>query len=234
MSFITTKVELKEYIFRQLGSEIHDVEITDQNFEDIYNKSIKYFQEHSNEGIMEKVVISEVNSATELTLDNSILSVNKIMDSDVSISSNTVYYPSTSPLYNYLMNGDTALSSFYVYNADMKEMRKMFNTKLYFKFNSETKSLILGREVEKILMVVWEAEDVLSLYSNELLLLHLEASCWRQWATNVGAKYRGSTIGKGIELNYEGMIAESERAEALLKDAVDNEEFDFLAPIRVD
>ena len=41
MAYLTTIAELKSYTLRKLGSEVHDVEITDSQWDDILNDSYR-------------------------------------------------------------------------------------------------------------------------------------------------------------------------------------------------
>ena len=79
MNYITNKTELKEYILRQLGSESHIVEISDTNFDDIYNKALNYLYERSSDGVIRKVVLIDGITEKDIFLNNNVMSINKIV-----------------------------------------------------------------------------------------------------------------------------------------------------------
>ena len=233
MAYIKTKEELKNFILRKLGSEAHKVEISDENWEDIYNESLKYLYEYFDEAVVEKTMVLELNKVTDIKLNENIIAVHSMHTSanDLGLY---LAYPGLSPVLDFVSDGDrNAVSSYLATMTYIRELQQVFEKKVYFKFNSETHRLIIGEPITKCIIVVLEAEDELSLLNSRYFHLILEANFWNTWANNVGGKYKGWTVGNGMEINVEGMRERYNTLMEQIKDSIENDEFSFLGPIRL-
>jgi hypothetical protein len=232
MAYITNETELKEYILRRLGSEAHRVEISDTNWDDIFNTSSKYLYEHFADAVNEKAVLVEVNNSRDLILNDNIIAVQ-----DIHVSTNDLglylAYPGISPIYDFVSSGDRgAVSSYLTTMSYIREIQQTFKKYVHFKFNPESKRLILGEEVLSALLIVQEKEDITLLYNSEYFHKILEANAWRIWATNTG-KYAQIQIGNGQTINREDMKERYQELMEEIKSSIENEEYDFLGPIRL-
>lgn len=233
--YITTKEELKEYILRQLGSESHRVEISDANFNDIYNKSLDYFYEHANDGVNRKLVIIEANGQRELTLNENIMTIKYVATDNSAYTTVTpAYYKGVSPIYDLLRGDVYDTSTYLIFTETIKEYQKLFNKKIDYSFNTQTKTFIINEDdVSNIMLDYYEAEDESLVYENELFQKLLERDCWKQWKINTQGKYIGSTIGNGVEINGEFMMTMYNQLDEEIKESVINEEYDFLFPTKI-
>lgn len=232
--YITNQTELKEYIFRQLGSEQHRIEISDTNFEDIYQKSIKKLYDHTTDSVNEKFILFNPMNSKEVTLSSNIQTVLDLHMSNNSFSDSTIAYPGSSPMYDFLIGNDIQTSAYTLFVENMRDIRQTFRNRIFFRYNTESKKLILTEEInQNILLRVLEQEDIATLYQNEFLLKLLERDCWKQWRVNTSGKYLGSTIGNGITINSEFMDEQYNRLNEEVKESIENEEFDFLRPTKI-
>ena len=101
--FINDYTELKALIFRKLGSESFTIEISDDNFTDIYNINLKYLQEHTEDAVNKKYVITDFNSEKDIQLADNVLAVTHIFLNQDNINLDSYYYPSIAPTYNFLV-----------------------------------------------------------------------------------------------------------------------------------
>lgn len=232
MDYITNKTELKNYIFRQLGSEAHRVEISDSNWNDIYNKTMNFAFERVDDAVIRKTAIIQTYNQKDLILDSKIMSINRLLgDSKVSSTVSTYAYAGISPLYD-LIRGDVYdTTTFLIMTERVKEYSKLFNEKVDYNFNSQSKRLIIhSKNLNSFMIDYNEIEDETLLYENEMVLKYAEMMAWKTWARNVGAKYQGSTIGNGVTLNFDYMISEADKLKEEIDNDIENETYDMLLP----
>jgi len=233
MAYITNITQLKEYILRQLGSESHIVEISDINWNDIYNSSLKYLMEYFDEAVNEKTVLLELNNIQDMVLNEKIMGVK-----DIRTTANDLglylAYPGVSPIFDFVSDGDrTSVSSYLATMSYIRQIDETFRKQVFFRFNAETHRLTIGESIASCLLLVFEAEDPISLYNSRYFHKILEANAWKTWAVNTGGKYNGMTIGNGLTINTDGMNQKYLDLMSEIKDAIDGDEFSFLGPIRL-
>ena len=231
--YITSEAELKAFIFRRLGSEKHNVEISDDNWSDIYNTNIKYLKEYSSDVVYEKYYLVDIGENTELTLDDNCLSVNFIKEKGVG-SELSIDYTIASPFYDFMMYGDYEIGSIYTFRDDIKEIKKVIAKPVKYDFSTSSKQLRILEDLEEteLFLNVTMAEDVDTFYNEHFFHLLLERDCWKYWISN-SSKYRGSKIGNDIELNVEYFKEKYQELKEEIKEAQENEEFDMLRPIKL-
>ncbi len=229
--YITSKAELKAYIFRLMGSENNRIEISTTNFDDIYNKCLNHMYEYSDDSVNKKTIIVDNNTSKELILDSSVIAINKLIASSSYYNSTTLSYPGISPYYDFLRMGvDNATSTYLVYTESMRDIRNTFRTQIEWSFNAETKTLELGTIEKRFVLDIYESADELLLYEHDYFLKLIERDCWIQWYNNTLGKYIGATIGNGVTINGEYMLSRVEKLDEELKESVDTDEYNFLAP----
>ena len=232
--FITTETELKDYIFRKLGSEQHRVELSDNNFQDCLNASLKYTMEYSNDGIEEKYILSTLDTSIskEVILQDKILAVLDII-APSSFSDTNVFYPGRSPVYDFLKMSNLDTSSYLLYSEQMKDIRNIFRKRLNYTYNSQTKKLIVNESFSnQVILKIVEKVDEALLYDNTLFLKVLEKNCWEQWENNL-SKYQGSSIGNGVTINTEWMKEKYTKLEEDIEKSLEDDEYNFLGPVKI-
>jgi hypothetical protein len=231
--FINSYEELQEFIFRKLGSEQHTVELSDDNFSDIFKESLKFLRNYTNDGANEKYVVYELNNEKEIILNDNIFAVLDMYAPTTFVNSN-LFYPGYSPVYDFLKMSSMDTSAYLVFTEQMKDIRDLFRKRVSYKFNTQSKKLVLHESITgKMLFKILEMEEEQYLYDSELFLKLIERDCWGQWAINIGAKYRGSSIGNGIELNTDFMMEKYNKLDEEIKAEMDSETYDFLAPFKI-
>lgn len=232
MDYITNETELKNYILRQLGSEAHRVEISDTNWDDIYNKTMNFAFERVDDAVIRKTAIIQTLGSKDLLLDSKVMSINRLIgDSKVSSTVSTYAYAGISPLYD-LIRGDVYdTTTFLIMTERVKEYSKLFNEKVDYNFNSQSKRLIIHSKSLNSFMIDYnEIEDESLLYENEMVLKYAEMLAWKTWANHVGAKYTGSTIGNGVTLNFDYMVSQYDKLKEEIDKDIEDDTYSFLAP----
>ncbi len=238
VSYITTKQELFDYILRQLGSEINEIHVTSTNMEDIFQRSLKYFREYGSDAVVDiNMILSIANNAREIILDPKIVTINKVLqDNDSSFdfgSPNAFAFGLYSPISDFLFTGiNVETSSIVTYRENYKEIRRLRYNKADYDYNPETNKLVLYEDLDKIFMNVTVIEDEDTIYDSEFFLLLMERGAWEMYENNT-SKYLNSTIANGISLNTEFFAKKYLELDEKITEARDNEEFDYLGPIRV-
>lgn len=231
MNYITNIVELKEYILRQLGSEAHRVEISEKNFEDIYNSSLNFMYERVDDAVNRKVSIINTLNSKDFIMNSNIMSIKRIVGSSTITGGLTNYsYSGISPIYDMLKGDITDTSTYLIMTERIKEYSKLFSEKVDYSFNSQSKRLIINsKEISSFLVDYMEVEDAELLYENELFLKHLEMQCWKKWSVH-NKKYLGSTIGNGVTINSDYMQEMYQSLKEEIENDIENEAYDFIAP----
>jgi len=75
---ITTKSALKEYILRQLGAPLVQVEVTEDQMDDIINQTVQQFSKFALEGELTKYTKMTISAPCELTVDASCTTILKV------------------------------------------------------------------------------------------------------------------------------------------------------------
>lgn len=230
--YINSYEDLKDFIFRKLGSEQHQVEISELNFTDIYNKNIKYMYDYANDAVNDKYILFTLNNERDLLLSDNIQAVIDIFTPNTFVDSN-IAYPGYSPVYDFLKMSSMDTSAYLVYTTQISEIRSLFRKRLHYKFNTESKRLIINEDIQgTVLLNILDKEEIELLYDNRLFQMLLERDCWSQWTNNL-MKYTGSTIGNGIIINTDFMKEKYTELDEKIKEAIEGEEFDFLAPVKI-
>jgi hypothetical protein len=84
MAVPTTRTEFKAYCLRRLGDPVIDINVDDEQVEDRIDDALKYYQDYHFDGT-ERVLVKHVVTASDksngyITLANSIIGVNSILD----------------------------------------------------------------------------------------------------------------------------------------------------------
>ena len=236
MSYITTEADFKLYMFRQLGSEKHRVDISNNEYNDIYNTNIKYIRDYSSGVVYDDyILIEDIGTNKSLILADNILAVKFIKEKGSSLGlSGDISYMGGSPIYDFMMSGSGDLGSVYSFKEDIREIRKALSKNISFTFRPSSHTLDLGIPLDggSLYLGVLVAEDLATLFDDTFFKKLMERDMWKQWHTNC-TKYKGSTIGNGVELNVDNMKDNYETLKAEIKESQDNEEYDFLRPSRI-
>lgn len=243
--YITTEEELRAYILRKLGVQIHEVEVTDEQWQDIVNDSYKDFIEYSGDGSVE--VISKFNLPSNvLVLSSNILNIKKILagtstsaTSDMFATSGYAIPISVSELYKNPGAGSSAVESIISTKQALANIRNIAMTEVDWDFNPETKKLVIHHEDfdGDIIFIGDVAEPIELLFDSKFLKLMVESRMLRQWARNMNIKYNvedAPIVGNGLKLHPQAMNEAAEKLEEEWKLGLEENEWDtYLSPRRL-
>lgn len=241
---LTTTNQFKEYIFRKLGSEIHEVEVTSTQWDDILRDSYKEFTEYSGDGSVE-LITKVTMTSNAMKLSSNVLNIKKILAgtgttalSDMFGTGEYLIPISISSLYSAGGAGlSDAVSNIISTKQAIANLRNITAVELDFDFNPETKRLVLHTDAgfnNEIIFIGDVAEPIEEILNNKFFTMMVESRCLRQWARNLNIKYDvedAPIIGNGLKLHPTAMNDEAERLETDWKEGLDENEWDtFLAP----
>ena len=223
--YLDTQLKLKEFIFRSLGSEFHEVEITDSQYSDILFSSFKELKNYSDDGSYEAMVEIQINNEEKIKIDKSILAIKKVYSSTSLLSNSLAGQAYTTDLvFNSMMSGNSnqnLLVNFVESMHYLKNHQDLLEQQVDYDFNPESGTLSIKGVVEVIYAECLVAEDLDDLLESELLHLLLKSKCLRQWSDNINIKYNmvdADISGNGLKLNPEKMLESAVGLEEEIKE----------------
>jgi hypothetical protein len=230
---LQTKKQLKDYILRQLGSPVVNIEITDDQLDDAIDNGVELYMQQAYSGVKERFVgIDLLVGQQTYQLPYDVFAVLEIKSQGMGGISNST--PSNIFSMNqfiasdlYKGNGKVDLLSYEMTNELLATMDLMFSKKISFDFNCVSKELFLFEKPvinEKVMMhsylknvptyvanpIAGQPEiEGTNLY-NELIVRNLcTAYGRRQWADNL-AKYNGSALPNGLVIDVPSLAARAD------------------------
>ena len=239
MAYLTTIAELKSYTLRKLGSEVHDVEITDSQWDDILNDSYKDFTEYSSDACVELVSRATLTSNTVILSDN-VLNIKKIFDGTSTSAINDMfgsgeYYLPISLSDIYKNGTESIVDNIISTRQILTNLRNITMMEIDFDYNPETHKLVIHADdfSGEIVFIGDVAEDVEDILNNKYFKMMVEARCLRQWSRNISLKYNteeASITGNGLKLNPARMLEEAKELEERIEKGIDENEWSLIAP----
>lgn len=216
---IRTKNDLIDYIYRQLGSPVIDVEVTSDQLEDIIDTVIRQYSEYAIDGQEEKLFVIPLDSdINTYVLDEHIFSIK-----NARVSSN--YSPFMIPggyvlnnTYNFLGfggNGPMNLGDVQMLTAQFQIIQDYFNIPIDYTYNANNNKFVIlddtHKKNENILihcMSYYNPESIDGIYNHVWIKDMCTAKAKMQWGTNVG-KYSASLL-NGATINYSDIYSQGQ------------------------
>lgn len=236
---LQTASDLKTYIFRKLGSQLHTVEVTDEQWDDILDASQNFFYDYSDWGNYKQFIVIEPNGESEIILSDNVVAISECYGMDDAPNVSNMAYPSSSMYYMLAANGggdQMQMSAFVVMRQYLNTFKDLFREPILHDFNTESKTLRLGRsDYGKIAFRVAVSEDVDMIVNNFLFKMVIEKNVLEQWADNLTLKYNtsnSSIMGNGLTLNTDKMYEKVAKLEDRINQGIQDDEWGTLIPIK--
>ena len=236
--YLNNTDDLKSFIFRKLGSEIHTVEVTDTQWDDIIDSSQRYFFDYSDWGTYSQLLVVNPGGSKEIVLSDNVIAISTCYGMDDISNMANIAYPSSSLYYMLAINGgsDIQMSAFVVMKQYMNTFKDLFREPVIFDFNTETKKLRLGRsDYAKIAFNAMTAENLDDIVNNHFFKMVVEMNTLQQWGDNIGLKYNTSDatiMGNGLRLNPDKMWSKAEDIRQRIEKGIEDDEWGSLIPPR--
>lgn len=214
MARIKTKESLRNYIKVKLGSPLLNVELTDEMLDLCIDKAIEVYSEYAYDGTEQATLLVELTPGVmDYTLPDRTIAV-----SGLECSSTYSTFINIPAGYTLAMNPITLNMQDNVSNIDIQSMtermahmsnlRSIFDVKVNFDFNHNTKILRFFEEPTSSVAVLelgleYEPMEIDNIYNNFWIKKMSEAQAWLAWGSLMG-KYSSQLV-NGSEINYNDM-----------------------------
>lgn len=236
--YLANVAALKAFMERKLGGENWVVEISTDQWNDIFFSASEEFYEYSDWGLTDDYFIVDPQGQDVVILADNVRSITACYGTDSVGNVADIAYPSDSLYYTLIVNGatDFSLSSYVVMKQYLNTFKELFKEPIVFKFNSETKKLkLLNSGYQRIAFRAEVEEPIDGLVNNKYFRMLVEEKALRQWAMNIGLKYdveNAPIMGNGLKLNTAGMLESADKLREELLDGIENEEWGTSIPPR--
>jgi hypothetical protein len=243
MAIVTNIDSLKDYILRELGSPLVNVDVTDDQLEDRIDEAIAFFHEYYFDGL-EKVYLKHQITAQNITdqfieLPDHVWSVNRIFPYPTSSASSSVNIFDLQ--YQLRMNDlrDLTSTSLIYYEQVMSHVAlidNLLNTQKQFRFNKLNGKLFIDQkwgtaliEGNWLIFDVYTALDPTDspkLWNERLFKQYAVALVKKQWGANL-SKYVNIALPGGVTIDGQRIYDEGKSEVEDIEDKVMNQ----LAPL---
>jgi len=227
--YIKTKADLKRYIWRKLGGEAVNLELTDDKLNDAIDDALELFMRYAYDGMVERYVPLEIVAGTQsykLPYETfAILGVHMMgVDGGIigGVPSNMFSMNQfvASDLYR---GGKIDLLTYELVNNMLSTIDVIFGKKVSYEFNSISRTLTLFEPptISSTALVHTYLRNVptydesgnesSNIYSEGWVRGYSVAKAKYQWATNL-MKYAGSTLPGGVVLDVPTILAEAKES----------------------
>lgn len=233
---ITTKQELIDYTIRKLGGEAHNVEITAPMWDDIVYDAQKEFHEYTDDGSIEKMLVVNPAGETDLIIGDDVVAIKRAYEPKTGFSMSNVLLNTRDTIYYEMIHGRSTGGNIGAYLLTKQYVEQIHQTAkeyIWFDFNKETKQLTLGKSFDKdiVFEALFESDETL-IYNHKFMKKLVEMFALRAWANLIGLKYRGVSVGNGLELNVEGMLEQADKIFEELETAKEESEYGGILHVR--
>lgn len=228
ISRLSSAQDLIDYTIRRLGGDAHNVEIGEDAWEDIIYDARRDFHKYTDDGSLEKLILVNPEGNTEMILDDSVLSIMRAYEPKSSLGISNVLLPLQDTIYYNMVRGNATghLSSYVVTKQYIETIHQLVKEYIWFDFNPETKQLLLGKPYTKeIAFEVFVEADESLIWNHKFMKRLTLMYALREWASLISGKYRGVSVGNGLELNSDGMIEWADKIQDELDRALEDNEY---------
>lgn len=223
---ITTKALLHEYVLRELGQPLVQVELATEHIDDSINDSIKLFSEFAFDGEMEETVIIEVDGNNSYSLPVEITSIIKVSQGGTSSIGNfgAMYGAGFVPNIwsETFFTGDVSgiMNSVIGISSTRAQLDKFFGDDLAYDFNAYKKKLRIFEPYTGPLLVHYTKEyipEAIDYIFDATWVKKYSVALSRMKQSTVTGKYQQTLVG-GAMINHENMRALAEQEIQTLKE----------------
>lgn len=215
MAVPTTRTEFKSYCLRRLGDPVIDINVDDEQVEDRIDDALKYYQDYHFDGT-ERVLVKHVVTASDksngyITLANSIIGVNSILDLGQAAQSSNLFNIRYQIHLNDLF--DLSASSYVPYVTAMTHVRmleELFVGKKPIRYNRHVNKLHIDMdwtsdiETGEYIIIdcyrVTDPDTYSDVWGDRWLARYATALIKKQWGSNL-TKFEGMQLPGGLTFN---------------------------------
>lgn len=221
---INNREDLKNYCLRKLGAPVLRINISNDQLEDALDDGLQMFFQYHFDGQVEQylahILTEDEITSGEITLDDNIVSVNKITFNSGNMTSIATVSTADVQMQSYFSDVIKSLttngvSSFFMINSQMAEINNAFKWYNHTSFNysrrklyilTSLKSLKAGDAIIIHCYTRTSPDDFPKVYDELWLKKYITALFKRQWYTNL-SKYSNVPLIGGTVLDVQGQIS---------------------------
>ncbi len=231
MAIPTTRSAFKSYCLRRLGEPVIDINVDDEQVEDRIDDALKYYQDYHFDGT-ERVLLQHQVTAVDktnkyITLDNSIIGVNSILDIGQAVQSSNIFNIRYQIHLNDLF--DLSASSYVPYVTAMRHVEyieELFVGKKPIRYNRHINKLNIEMDwdndvaADEYMIIdcykIVNPTTYTDVWGDRWLAKYTTALIKKQWGSNI-TKFEGMQLPGGLTFNgakiYDDAEAEIQKLE---------------------
>jgi hypothetical protein len=225
---ISTKSALYDYILRQLGAPLVQVEVTEDQVNDIIDNNIQLFSSYALEGELTKYLQMNIASPCNITLSGDVKSIQKVTKGGglnfAGMAGGGGYVLDYFSLQSMGFSMNDAIGSTLLLSSTRSLMDKFFGQDVTFEFNPNKKILEISETYHGPIIIELNTEyiaDVVDYIFDNTWIKRMCVAKTRLLQSSTTGKYDQTLVG-GARINHEKMqgMAEAE-IEVLMQELKD-------------
>ena len=227
MAAITTKDALREYILRQLGAPLVQVEVSPDQIFDIIDATVQEYSNFALEGELTKYLKINVSSPCSIKLDPSVRSIIKVSKGGGITFGGYGGKGFVLDYYSLISGGinvNDAINSTILLSGQRSLMDKFFGDDLTFTFNSNKKKLEVSEVFNGPVIVEMSTEyvpDAVDHIFDHSWIKRMCVARTKLLQSDITGKYDATLVG-GSRINSDRMQQRAEQEIEVLKDELIN------------
>ena len=221
----TTRQELKDYAYRQLGAPVLEINVDDDQADDLLDDAIQYFNERHYNGVEKMYLKHELTSnwyenSNFIPVPDSVIGVEKVFKFDSSTISSGMFSIKYQLFLNDLYQFNSIdLLQYSMVKTYLEDIDFLLTTDKQIRFNQRQDRLYLdidwGSEEagQYIVLECYRALDPTAysqIYNDPWLKKYVTALLKKQWGQNL-IKFKGVRLPGGIEFNGREIYDDGQR-----------------------
>ena len=215
MAIPTTRSAFKSYCLRRLGEPVIDINVDDEQIEDRIDDALKYYQDYHFDGTERILLQHKVTAADKtnkyITLDNSIIGINSILDIGQAVQSSNIFNIRYQIHLNDLFDlSATSMVPYVMAMRHIEYIEELFVGKKPVRYNRHINKLHIemdwGNDVatnEYIIVDCYRIVDpdtYTDVWGDRWLSRYTTALIKKQWGSNI-TKFEGMQLPGGLTFN---------------------------------
>jgi hypothetical protein len=225
---ISTKSALYDYILRQLGAPLVQVEVTEDQVNDIIDSSIQLFSSYALEGELTKYIKMNISAPCTITLSGDVKSIQKVTKGGglnfAGMAGGGGYVLDYFSLQSMGFSMTDAIGSTLLLSSTRSLMEKFFGHDVTFEFNPNKKKLEVSETYTGPIIIELNTEyvaDAIDYIFDNTWIKRMCVAKTRLLQSSTTGKYDSSLVG-GARINHEKMQGMAEvEIEVLMQELKD-------------
>lgn len=227
----TTRTLFKEYCLRKLGSDVIEINVSDEQVEDRIDEAISFWRDYHYDGseltyIKHQLTVNDIANGYIETTD-AVIGVVRIFEMGSMMGMGSGMFNAQ---YQFMLNNVTAmnsggLSDYFIMRTNLSLMEEILVGKPIIRFNRHANRVDLDVSASKLVVgnyIIIEAYTTIetpSIWSDRWLQNYATVLIKEQWGGNL-TKFSGVQLIGGMTFNGEQILNDAQRERAKLEEDV--------------